>query len=94
MRAGYNVWVASSAREAVIVARGGGYDLLLTDVVMPKQSGPELANQLKPPRVIFMSGFPADHLAQRGVPVGARYLAKPFDSQTLLDKVQVVLRQS
>ena len=92
-RAGYSVHAATSAASALEQARTiDSLDLLLTDVVMPGTSGVELAGLLKPARVLFMSGFPDDHLSRYGTP-GAHdsYLAKPFNSRELLVKVEEVL---
>jgi len=52
---------------------------VLTDVIMPEMNGPELADELlrrKPDvRIVFMSGYPAEHLSQRG----SAFLPKPFN---------------
>jgi len=88
-REGYDVLVAANGPEALNAAeRAGAIDLLLTDVVMPKLSGPELAQRLKERRgemkVLFVTGF-ADDPACAGVAeaLGAAILVKPFSPAVL-----------
>ena len=74
----------------------GRLDLLLTDVVMPGASGPELANRLTAERpdlhVLFVSGYPDDSPASAGVlENGTAFLQKPFTPDTLARKVRAVL---
>jgi two-component system cell cycle sensor histidine kinase/response regulator CckA len=95
---GYRVLTAASAREALDVARGceGKIDLLLTDVVMPGLSGPELARALKHTRpetaILYMSGFPGDVEGREGLdPDTAPLLRKPFTPAALSHKVRELL---
>jgi PAS domain S-box-containing protein len=97
-RRGYRVVEAGSGAEAVeIVARDEkGIDLLITDLVMPRQSGRELAAQLQAGRpwlkVLFVSGHTDDALLQQGVAASsANFLAKPFTLVGLAAKVRDVL---
>ena len=83
--AGYRVSVAGSAREAR--ALDEPFDLLLTDVVMPETSGPELAETVPARRVLFMSGYDQDALARTDVP----FLQKPFGRDELLHAVRTLL---
>jgi CheY-like chemotaxis protein len=88
--AGYTVLAAKSAPEAVRMVQqrhGGPIDLLLTDVVMPGMSGPELVETLRALRpglnVLLMSGA-VDH----GPAVAdAAFIQKPFTESMLLEKV-------
>ena len=71
-------------------------DLLITDVVMPGMSGPELAEKLleRVPslRVLFISGFTGDTLVSRGVVAdGLGFLAKPFTATALAARVRELL---
>jgi len=71
-------------------------DLLLTDVVMPEISGPELARRLlvlRPSlKVLCMSGYTDDALVRHGAAeAGMAYLQKPFTPDTLARKVRSVL---
>jgi PAS domain S-box-containing protein len=90
-RLGYRVVVASTGEEAVrlIDRLGDEIDLLLSDVVMPGMSGPDLydrARRTRPDlRAIFMSGYTALSIG-RPIPEGITLLEKPF-SAARLDKV-------
>jgi PAS domain S-box-containing protein len=96
-RQGYTVFVASRAEEALrVFDQNSGIDLLLTDVVMPGASGPELAGQLvqKLPslRVLYMSGYTEDVIVQQGVLLpGISFLNKPFTSRSLNEKIRELL---
>ena len=99
-RAGYTVVAAGSAEEALERAKTlGAVDLLLTDVVMPGLSGRELADELTRARpglkVLFMSGYTADAVVQRGVfDAHISLLQKPFTPESLLRAVEKSLTQS
>jgi len=97
-QSGYQVIVASDGPEAVEMSRkfAGHIDLLLTDVVMPRMQGNELAPLLvesRPDlRVLYMSGFAQPSLAATGtLPPGLELLDKPFNEPTLLGRVRDVL---
>jgi FixJ family two-component response regulator len=71
-------------------------DLLLTDVVMPGASGPELTKQLVEQRrafkVMYMSGYTADAISHHGVlKPGIAFLHKPFTAEALGRKIREVL---
>jgi DNA-binding response OmpR family regulator len=92
------VLAAADADEAVRMARDHPtpVDLLLTDVVMPRRSGKELASelsQLSPTtRVLFMSGYSHDVIVHQGVlEEGINLIEKPFAAETLLTTVRAVL---
>ena len=95
---GYHVLEASDPLEARIVAAksGSAIQLLITDVIMPKKSGPELAKELirmSPGlKVLYMSGHPARAISKRGVRrKETAFLPKPFTPAQLVDKVRDVL---
>jgi two-component system cell cycle sensor histidine kinase/response regulator CckA len=95
---GYVVLEASNAEEARLHAERhpARIDLLLTDVVMPQMSGPQLANRLTSIRpeiaVLFMSGYTDDSVVRHGVLESQiAYLQKPITSDTLTSKVRMVL---
>jgi len=92
-RQGYEVLVAGDPRDAVGLCEGPhAVDLLLTDVVMPGMNGPELASRLALDRVLFISGYPADAIAGRGLlPENATILRKPFSAAELLGAVADIL---
>jgi nitrogen-specific signal transduction histidine kinase/ActR/RegA family two-component response regulator len=97
-RHGYTVVSAGSLREALagIWSRQAAIDLLLTDVVMPSDSGPQLAKtlcrQCPGMAVLFISGHGDAALRSYGVPEsGITLLHKPFSSHALLVKVREAL---
>ncbi|MGH9805636.1 MAG: response regulator [Candidatus Acidiferrales bacterium] len=98
VRQGYTVLEAKDGDEALLVAEQAPrpVDLLLTDVVMPKMSGQQLAERLQTrwPRlkVLYMSGYTDSKV----VPLITKenrvaYLQKPFGSKDLSQKVRLVL---
>jgi PAS domain S-box-containing protein len=95
---GYTVLTAAEPREALrlAAAQRGEIHLLITDVVMPGMNGSDLARQLAASRpglkCLFMSGYAADAVAQRGVlDPDAPFLAKPFSRDTLARRVRALL---
>jgi PAS domain S-box-containing protein len=96
-RQGYTVLIAANADEALhLFGQHASIDVLLTDVVMPGGSGPELTSQLgeqrRVPKVIYMSGYTEDAIVHHGVlNPGIAFLHKPFTSETLGRKIREVL---
>jgi two-component system cell cycle sensor histidine kinase/response regulator CckA len=95
---GYKVIAAQNGEEALKVfnRNRGAIDLLVTDVVMPGISGPELAGQTKPfrnnMRVLYVSGYAEDAIVHHGkLDPGISFLQKPFSPNDLLLKVREVL---
>ena len=98
---GYRVFSAASIEEVESICKleRRKIDLLLTDVVMPRLSGTEIARyvtQRRPGiRVLYMSGYTADTTVHHGVlEQGVAFLQKPFTPTTLATKVREVLDQS
>jgi two-component system cell cycle sensor histidine kinase/response regulator CckA len=95
---GYTVLAASNAEDAwqTVAAQHGNIDLLLTDVIMPGVSGPELAERVRREypaiAVVFMSGYTSDAVLRRGVQAGeANFVQKPFNTAALATKLRQVL---
>ncbi|MCU0610721.1 MAG: PAS domain S-box protein [Candidatus Eisenbacteria bacterium] len=94
---GYRVVGAGNPAEAILRAEEEPViDLLLTDVVLPGMNGRDLADrvaQIKPGvRCLYMSGYPADAMAQRGVlEEGVHFLQKPFTLEALARKAREAL---
>ena len=96
-RDGYTVLEAETPEEA-LAASGGpeDIDLLLTDVVMPRMSGPEIARALGEVRdelkVLYMSGYSDAAVVQRGLlEPGTAFIQKPFRARELTAKVRSLL---
>jgi CheY-like chemotaxis protein len=96
--AGYTVFVACNGAEALRICADhtGPIHLLLTDVVMPGMSGPEVVRALAPLRpemqVLYMSGYTGDTLGRHGALEPARaFLPKPFTPEGMTQKVRAVL---
>ena len=95
---GYTVLDAVDPEEALRMAavRTQPIDLLLTDVVMPRMNGRELADRVVEVRpelpVLFISGYPDDDVLRCGVEKGAAaLLAKPFTAEQLARRVRGLL---
>jgi CheY-like chemotaxis protein len=95
---GYRVLVACGAEETLRIAaeHPGGIDLLVTDVVMPDMSGPDLAAALRRRhprvRVLYVSGHVDEMvLGHGGGKETAALLRKPFDLSALSEKVRDAL---
>ncbi len=96
--AGYTVLEAARGAEALRLCRefARPIDLLLTDVVMPQMSGPELARQiavLRPgTKIVYMSGYTDDALGHHGVlDPDIILLPKPFTPESLMQRLRRAL---
>lgn len=97
---GYQVIEAQTGLQAIelLKAQQNKVDLVITDVIMPKMSGPALikkleeAELLQVSRVLFLSGYSANELPRGTLENNCRqFLEKPFKSEALLKKVRSCL---
>jgi PAS domain S-box-containing protein len=96
-RQGYEVMQAEDGVQALDVLGGNAdvLDLVVTDIVMPKMGGPEVASRVREMRpdikVLFMSGYSADADRLEALAVaGTAFLAKPFTPTQLAAKVRAL----
>ena len=100
-RYGYNVLVASTPNDALTLVQNykEPIHLVITDVVMPGMNGWELKKALQKlipvMKVLFMSGYTANIVADRGVlEKDVEFLQKPFSVESLARKVREVLERA
>jgi PAS domain S-box-containing protein len=98
-RAGYQVIAAATAKDAleIITSQTVHVDALLTDVVMPDMSGPQLAERIRGTHhqlpVLLMSGYTAGSLPRGpAATTDLPLILKPFNAATLLQHLQDILR--
>jgi len=100
-RLGYHVTAVATGEEALERVRGyfaEPIDMLITDVVLPGMSGPELASMLGASRpgmpVLYVSGYASDITAFHGLPgLADHVLAKPFGMDVLARRVRTILEE-
>jgi CheY-like chemotaxis protein len=93
---GFSVLEAHSLDEATYHLAKSGIDLVIADLCMDGHEPAAVANHLKAmcprSRVLFISGYPEEHLLESGVlEHGAAFLAKPFSPATLLRWIREVM---
>lgn len=100
-RHGYIVIEAENGPQAIELSRSfkEKIDLLLTDMIMPKMSGAELADIIRKERegiaVIHASGYSDELFIRQGMlDSGTTFLAKPFSQQSLIDSVRNALAKA
>jgi PAS domain S-box-containing protein len=95
---GYRVFEAARGSEAIEIcdSERGPIDIMVTDVVMPRMSGPQLADYLSTVRpgmkVLYLSGYSDSAIINHGLlGSGTAFLQKPFTPASLLYKVREIL---
>lgn len=95
---GFFVFEASDGAEGLTQAREHLPDLILCDIMMPKEDGIAVLRQLQSTPttaaipVILLSARTEDSLVQQGLALGAtRFISKPFDPPSLLDAIRTQL---
>ncbi len=98
---GYRVIGAASAEEAMsqLEESRNGFDVILTDVVLPGRNGFQLADEVRmrypQVRIVFMSGYTDSSMGdERWLESGSSFLQKPFSADELLGKLDEVLQRS
>jgi two-component system, cell cycle sensor histidine kinase and response regulator CckA len=95
---GYRPLVAARPSDALSFAANHAepIDALISDVIMPDMSGPELADRMRSLRpgirTLFVSGYTAETLEARGgLPADSRFVQKPFTADVLLESLRDLL---
>lgn len=95
---GFNVIQASCGEDALSISRvvSVSIDLLLTDIVMPKMSGLELADLISYERpgvpIIFMTGYSEEAIEGKGISGENReWIPKPFTQEEIVAKAWKML---
>lgn len=94
---GYTVRLAADGVEALDLCREdkGGVSLVITDVIMPRMNGPQLIQELRgllpTIKVLYMSGYTGESIADTVPETDATYLQKPFGPHELAQKIRFIL---
>ncbi|MGI9321335.1 MAG: response regulator transcription factor [Thiogranum sp.] len=96
---GYEVDCAADGNEGLDKALGGGFDLILLDIMLPGMDGLEICNRIRSQDrdqpIIMLTARSSDEDIIQGLSLGADdYVAKPFSVAQLVLRVQAVLRRS
>jgi predicted ATPase/signal transduction histidine kinase/CheY-like chemotaxis protein len=93
---GYRVLAASAVRDALRLCDGQqSIDLLLSDVVMPRMRGPELAKRIRARRpdlkVLYMSGYADDAVVRNDLDSRTHFVQKPITPDALISEIRQLL---
>ena len=96
VRSGYQVTACSDGEEGLAaVAKGGEFDIVVSDVVMPGMDGPTMAKAIRRVKpalpILFMSGYAEEQLRNDIDIADMHFIAKPFSVQQISDRVGGVL---
>ncbi len=98
-RHNYRVLEARDGEEALLVAdlHQGHIDVVVSDVQMPRMTGPELIRQFVPlhpeTKFLLISGFSSSKIAASSLPPDIRFLPKPFNQKALMVQIQSLLSE-
>ncbi len=86
---GYEVDIASDGYEAMEKIKENLYDVIITDLKMPKMDGFEVLTWIKQnssvSKIVIITGYSTQEIAEKAISSGAhRYIEKPFTPETLL----------
>jgi CheY-like chemotaxis protein len=95
-RAGFRVTAAEDRRGATAALAGPDpIDLVVTDVIMPEQSGPELVRILRQERpdlaALYVSGYAGEALHEHGLAQDDAFLQKPYMPNVLINRIRELL---
>ncbi len=97
-RAGYEVTSCSGGEEGLAaIGKGGEFDLVVSDVVMPGMDGPAMVREIRKALpdmpVLFMSGY-AEEALRKDIDIpDMHFIPKPFSVAAISDKVGAVMRE-
>ncbi len=95
---GFAVDVARDGEEGLVLAQGGGYDVIILDVMLPGRDGWEVLRELRQTDaltpVLFLTARDSVPARVKGLELGADdYLVKPFAFSELLARIRTILRR-
>ena len=98
-RAGYEVTACSGGEEGLeAIQKGGQFDIVVSDVVMPGMDGPAMVREIRKARpgipVLFMSGYAEEQLRKDIDIPDMHFIAKPFSVQAISETVGGVMREA
>jgi len=99
---GYTVFTATNGEEGLNLLQSAKTPphLVITDIIMPKMTGPQLFEAVKSlalsimPKFIFISGYETKNIQQyfpKGIPKGAQLISKPFSPSLLANEIREIL---
>lgn len=97
-KAGYDLDIARTLREAETLWREGNYDLLVLDVSLPDGSGFEFCQRVRQTSrvpIIFLTASDTETSIIMGLDMGGDdYITKPFKLAVLMSRINAILRRS
>ncbi len=95
---GFLVDIAADGYEAIELIKRQPYNIIITDLKMPKMDGLEVLQWIKKnspaSKVVVITGFSTPEIAERSAEAGAtKYLEKPFTPETLISVIQSAIKE-